>query len=70
MSVDVSEKDGDFQAGVPQSLFKATITSAYYPFGSDYDVTADGQRFLTSTSIVPTRRPISVILNWTQLLKR
>ncbi|MCI0416497.1 protein kinase [bacterium] len=70
MSVEVSEKDGELRVSVPQPLFKTLITTPSYPFGSDYDITADGQRFLTSTSITPTRRPISVILNWTQLLKK
>jgi len=70
MSVELSEKDGELQAGVPQPLFKSMIASPYYPFGSDYDVSIDGQRFLTSTNTGQTRGPINVILNWTQLLKR
>jgi hypothetical protein len=61
----------DFTAAVPAALFAATIlgsvtTTAF----TSYDVTADGQRFLTinalpmDTTAAPPA-PITVVLNWT-----
>ena len=36
----------------------------------DFDVTADGQRFLIAVPDVPKTSQVNVILNWTTLLKR
>ncbi len=63
MSVDVSTSPM-FQAGVPKALFKP-------PSPLNWDVTADGQRFLFA---VPTGQnsasPYTVVLNWQAALKR
>jgi Tol biopolymer transport system component len=53
----------------PKALFKTRMLTGLYKLGIDYDVTADGQRFLIGTQVgEPT--PVSVILNWTAGLKR
>ena len=76
-AVDV-KKEARFGAGAPHPLFDAQIpsggpgTAVYGTF--DYDVTADGKRFLASSVAIdranaaPT--PITVIVNWTAALKR
>jgi Tol biopolymer transport system component/predicted Ser/Thr protein kinase len=66
MSVDVSGSGAAFQAGAPRQLFAA-------PAGlGDWDVTADGKRFLMAIS--PSQRsvdePITVVLNWKASRKR
>lgn len=69
VAVEVKANEGEFVVGAPQILFKAPISSPFFPFGMDYDVSADGQRFLISASIEESKPPISVILNWTQLIQ-
>ncbi len=68
IAVEVKENEGEFEAGATQILFKAPISSPYFPFGMDYDVSADGQRFLVSASIEEAKPPINIIFNWTQLI--
>jgi len=54
------------EAGAPTALFK--IESIWE---GDYDVTADGQRFLINSNVAGTRSlPFTVVLNWTEGLKR
>jgi Tol biopolymer transport system component len=54
-----------FDAGAPALLFKAD------PLSQDYDVTADGQRFLFVASAPGTQIiPFAVVLNWKADLKR
>jgi len=41
------------------------------PFPTDYDVSADGQRFRVNTVVEQAARPsVTVILNWTADLER
>jgi len=54
--------------GVPHELFRTPLTNA---LGSQYDVTADGQRFLIATPPESTGdTPITVVLNWWAGLKK
>ncbi|MDQ3012214.1 MAG: protein kinase, partial [Acidobacteriota bacterium] len=53
----------------PKALFKTRMLTGLIRPGIDYDVTADGQRFLIGTQVgEPT--PVSVILNWTAEVKQ
>jgi len=65
MSV-VVKSAATFEADAPTALFKIdTILE------DDYDVTADGQRFLINSSVAGTQSlPFTVVLNWTKDLKR
>ena len=64
MAVPVSPSGAVFQPGTPVALFKAPPSMAW-------DVTADGKRFLfTSSSGDTAQTPFTVVLNWTSLLKR
>jgi eukaryotic-like serine/threonine-protein kinase len=65
-AVDVTTTGGAFQAGVPKQL------SVLPPNVGDWDVTADGKRFLAA---VPpgqqtTQTPITVVLNWQAALQK
>jgi len=66
MAVDVSANGAAFQPGVPKQLF------ALPPNVGDWDITADGKRFLV---FMPPKQesastPITVVLNWQAELKK
>jgi serine/threonine protein kinase len=53
----------------PKALFKTRMLTGLIKPWIDYDVTADGQRFLIGTQ-VGEATPVSVLLNWSAGLKR
>ncbi len=53
----------------PKALFKTRMLTALIQADIDYDVTADGQRFLIGTQ-VGEAVPASIILNWPALVKQ
>jgi Tol biopolymer transport system component len=62
-----------FVAAKPQRLFEGNYATGSFRFDPNYDVTADGQRFLMikkseRESAAPTQ--INVVLNWFEELKR
>jgi Tol biopolymer transport system component len=65
MAVTVNSNRMGFESGIPQRLFPSSGRGAW-------DVTTDGQRFLTTVPQVQRAAPasISVILNWPALLKK
>ena len=55
----------------PKALFKTRMLTGLIQSGIEYDLTADGQRFLIGTMVGEANAtPVSVILNWTAELKR
>lgn len=62
-----------FSAGVPRALFQVPDS---LPVGGGvgivdpFDVSPDGQRFLLSPSTLNPSEPLSLIVNWTALLKK
>ena len=66
MVVDVTTAGAAYQAGVPKQLF------ALPPNVGDWDVTADGKRFIVGVPPVQqtAQTPITVVLNWEAGLKR
>jgi len=66
MAVKLTTTGTAFQAGVPEQLF------ALPPNLGDWDVTADGKRFLVTVPPAQqtTQTPITVVLNWEAALKR
>jgi Tol biopolymer transport system component len=69
MVVEVNGSSGTFEAGIPRALFDLRINSTNG--FSDYDVAADGQRFLVNTLVEQNARsPVTVVMNWTADLKR
>lgn len=60
-----------FEFAAPQPLFKTRTLSLEGAIFREYDVSPDGQRFLIGTLIGDSKAPPpTVILNWTELLKR
>jgi serine/threonine protein kinase len=57
-----------FSAGNPKVLFEGRY--ATYQSIADYDVTADGQRFLFLKTGEEGRQEINVVVNWTEELKQ
>lgn len=59
-----------FEAGKPKPLFRTHITTEPFP-AFHYAVTADGTKFLIDTAVDgPTMNPLTVVLNWTEGLKK
>jgi len=74
MAVDVTYTPS-FKIGVPVPVFKAAISNpvATDSYSFNWDVTADGQKFLLATAATQDdapQPPVSVVLNWTALLKK
>ena len=68
MAVDVSPRGDEFLAGVPRVLFPLNLKSV---FGQQYDVAADGKRFLVNSPIQQGEiAPLTVVQNWTAALKK
>jgi len=62
-----------FEAGTPEALFQTRIyglaTSPAY--SQQYDVTADGQRFLLNVDVADANAvPLTVVLDWTAALQK
>src|ERR1019366_1900042 len=59
-----------FEPGIPMALFDTHMVAADNAF--NYDVTADGKRFLVATTGGPgaaSSPPLTVVMNWTAGLK-
>jgi Tol biopolymer transport system component len=56
------------ETGPPRPLFDSDVR--VNPFWDQYGVTADGSKFLVTDSVRESRKPISVVLNWPELLRR
>ncbi len=67
VAVDVRTGPG-FESGEPKSLFRTQIRSP--DVGFQYDVSADGQRFLVNTIVPEEQSAITVVQNWTVGLKK
>ena len=64
MAVPVESGENFFRPGTPRELFQTREASSF-------DVTADGQRFLVNQRVSDSSdTPVTVILNWPQLLKK
>jgi serine/threonine protein kinase/Tol biopolymer transport system component len=73
MAVDVREDADNIHTSPPRVLFKtnAALTN-HYGSHYEYDVTADGQRFLVNERLGPTSQaaPLTVVLNWMAGLRK
>jgi hypothetical protein len=65
MAVPVAASGSAFQPGTPSALFKTR------PNPAGWDVTADGTRFLFTVPAGDTAEsPLTIVLNWTSLLRK
>jgi hypothetical protein len=69
MSVDVT-LGGTFKAGVPKVLFQAPIYGGGANARHRWDMTADGQRFLINVVGGDVSAPLTLVENWTGLLRK
>ncbi len=67
MAASVNGQGATFEVGAARPLFEIRPRSG---FGSFYDVSADGQRFLVNTIVESTSTPITLVVNWPALLKK
>ena len=68
MAVPVTVRAGSLEAGAPHPLFELRANSTP---GTQYDVTADGQRFIVSVPVqAEGASPLTLVLNWPALLQR
>ena len=72
MAVPVKAASGakpSFEAGAPAALFEAHMQHLGTDVLFEYDVTADGKRFLINTTSAPgsaSAAPLTVVLNWSK----
>jgi Tol biopolymer transport system component len=72
MVVDVSTAENTLKSGIPQALFDTQIYGGFAISGPmRWDVSPDGKRFLVISSVsAGTSSPVTVILNWPELLRK
>ena len=72
MAAEINPRASAFHAGVPKPLFEIHYSpGAITGLRNTVLVTADGQRFLVNASLEDSASfPITVVLNWTSLVKR
>ncbi len=59
-----------FSHDTPRPLFQTRMRPTYPPYPTDYDVTPDGQRFLINAVRPGTGPVLSIVSNWSELLKQ
>jgi hypothetical protein len=75
MIVGVRAAGDSMEFTTPQALFDSGYVNIVHPTNFlAYDMSADGQRFLipqpVGSAISTSEAPITVVLNWTAMLKR
>lgn len=71
MAASVQSGGTEFQFDAPKPLFKTRTLSLEGAIFHEYDVSADGQKFLIGTIMGDSKAPSpTLILNWTALLKK
>jgi len=71
MAVPVREENNTLDIGSPEPLFQINPPDSQYA-GWIYDVTPDGKRFIVATRLPepPSAEPITLVVNWPELLKK
>jgi hypothetical protein len=68
-AVELDGAGGSLKASAPKALFRTAL-----PVGSSsnyqYDVTADGQKFLINAPVEQDAEPITIYANWIEALKK
>jgi Tol biopolymer transport system component len=68
VSVPITLKQGEVEVGAEHQLFRPLNALGTVSTNTNFDVTADGQRFLLITSPELTARPINLAIDWTENL--
>jgi len=69
VAVPLKARGNILEAGTPHALFQTQITAVAHAF-YQYDVTADGQKFIVNTRIEQAPRLITIYVNWDAEVKR
>ena len=69
MAAAMTAEDDTMQPDSPRVLFRVSLAGDITTFRNNYAVTADGMRFIVDAADESTREPISVVVNWEQLLR-
>jgi Tol biopolymer transport system component len=56
--------------GIPTPLFQTRVSPGVMPLRTHYAPSRDGRRFLVNTAVDAAPSPITVVLNWTSMLKQ
>ena len=67
MAASVKLGSDSVEPSVPRELFPLPATDIGWP---PFETTPDGQRFLVRATPGPVTQPLTVIVNWTALLKK
>ena len=60
-----------FVVGAPKALFQTRALTLAQPYRMNYDVTADGNRFLIATPVEGARtEAIDVVFNWLSEIRK
>ena len=72
MAVDVNTAGSTLRSGIPQALFDTQIYGGFGVVGPvRWDVAPDGKRFLVISNVsTGTSSPITVVVNWPELLRK
>jgi len=70
MAVSVSRSGEDLSFGKPEALFQALFVVTGSNVGRPYDVSPDGQKFVMNATVATTPQPITLVTNWTSLVKK
>lgn len=66
MASRIEVKGNAFSVGEAKSLFRESLGDAAFP----YDVSPDGQRFLVNSFGETGTMPLTLVMNWNELLKK
>jgi eukaryotic-like serine/threonine-protein kinase len=70
MSVAVTRSGDDLSFGKPVVLFQTPFQLTANNAGRPFDVTPDGQRFVVNAEVEVAPQPMTIVSNWTSLLKK
>jgi hypothetical protein len=70
MSVSVTRDGDNLSFGKPAPLFQAPFQVNGNNVGRPYDVTPDGQKFVANSVVETAPQPLTIVSNWTSLVKK
>ena len=70
IAAEVEASQNKFEVKNVHPLFRVTLSPEARDRSGSFDVTADGSRFIINTTSDETQPPITLVLNWTEELKK
>jgi|SRR5579862_4716586 len=70
MAVPVTRAGDGLNFGKPGALFQGPFEVTGTNVGRPYDPSADGQKFVMNSAVETTAQPLTIVTNWTSLLKK